>query len=305
LIPLSFLKIPEGLAYLERRIRFGSGNSEKSFKFAENRNGTYPSKTNNTVLSRRFDYYYFIDTRYIQFILPAIGFVVLYSNLGHKEVRFLYPVLPLFNFAAAIGMNRIHEIRFPSKEKVPTIISKVLYSIVILMLLLSFLMSSIFVATSRYNYPGGDALYTLHNHVNHAVQSNSNSNKQQQPFHVKLYIDNAAAMSGVNLFGQRAAIMSNPNVQWEFDKDGYEIENSLYHSNNNNNNTSSLTDWTTYTHLITESMDLIPTMNDNNNDGLFHIVYIAQGHPKFDISKFKIQTFDAIYVFERKDWIDI
>jgi alpha-1,6-mannosyltransferase len=225
------------------------------------------------------------DTTYLQFLLPAVGFVALYSGLGHKEVRFLYPALPLFNMCAAIGLCRLHDIRFPSKEKVPSTVAKVLYVLALLALLLSFIASVVFVAISRYNYPGGNALQLLSNRVNeryHAEIMNKNEHKMR----VNVHIDVASAMTGVNLFGQRAAVASNPNVAWTFHKDGYEEENDNTDLN-----------WKSYTHLLTESKENSILSND------FTVVGVAQGNPRLDHRRGTIATSDAIYVLERKDWI--
>lgn len=222
------------------------------------------------------------DTTYLQFLLPAFGFVALYSGLGHKEVRFLYPALPLFNMCAAIGLCRLHDIRFPSKEKVPSTVAKVLYLVAILALIVSFIASVAFVAISRYNYPGGDALQILSNHVNERFHTKISNNVEHR-MNVNVHIDVASAMTGVNLFGQRAVVASNPNVTWSFHKDGYE---------EGNDNTD--LNWKSYTHLLTES-------KEKSVD--FTVVGVAQGYPRLDFRRGAIATSDAIYVLERNDWI--
>ena len=40
-------------------------------------------------------------------IFPGVLFVTIYSLLPHKELRFLFPVLPIFVAAAAVGLEKI------------------------------------------------------------------------------------------------------------------------------------------------------------------------------------------------------
>ena len=49
----------------------------------------------------------FIDRKYLQLIAPAALFVFMYSFLPHKEWRFIYPALTIFNLGAAITFSRI------------------------------------------------------------------------------------------------------------------------------------------------------------------------------------------------------
>ena len=262
-IPLSFLRIPEFLVVWERRLR------------------QYGSKSK---LKASVPFNDLVDITYLQFLIPAFGFVALYSCLGHKEVRFLYPALPLFNMCAAIGLNRLHEVRFPNKEKIPALIAKILYILAMIALLVSFLASVLFVQISRYNYPGGDALHILTNRINEHFNPTIVSNAVHE-VHVNVHIDVPSAMTGVNLFGQRAAMVSNPNVIWSFDKGGYE---------ENNNKVLNLT---LYTHLLLESKDIFQQSDD------FVVVGAAQGNPRFDFQRGAIATTEAIYVLERKGWI--
>ncbi|CAN0494734.1 unnamed protein product, partial [Ectocarpus sp. 12 AP-2014] len=47
-----------------------------------------------------------IDSQVFSYLLPGVAMVFLYSALPHKELRFIFPALPLFNLAAGVGMSK-------------------------------------------------------------------------------------------------------------------------------------------------------------------------------------------------------
>ena len=228
-----------------------------------------------------------------------MGFIGLYSCLGHKEMRFLFPALPILNLVGAAGMARLHGLAFPAKDKyestpktwkmTTTTTTKVfvvwcLWLGGVACLGLTLVTSTAFVLTSQRNYPGGDAL-TMGllsrlmsdengRTINDIYYYDSSSNKA-----VLVYIDNAAAMSGVSLFGQRHVQNQFPKVT--FVKAGYEHEKQQlqqeYHDD--------------FDYVISEDA-VIPGMQ---------VVAVFQGFPRLDIMKLRITTTDAIYLNERID----
>ena len=211
-----------------------------------------------------------LDTTWWPFLLPVAAFVALYSCLGHKEMRFLFPALPMLNLAAAVGMTKLHSWAFPVKDKTASLVAKLAFLCGVGSLAVTLLGSLVFLEVSRHNYPGGHALELSVRHLEQQATGDS-------PSSVRVWIDVASAMSGVSLFGQRDALYRTGVQVW--DKGGYEEENA----------SRNLDD---YTHLLSEDKD-VPG---------FHVVDIAPGHPRLDIRGARIVTEDAIYVLERDEW---
>lgn len=241
LVPVAFLRIPEMLVSFERSKRHGL-------------------KQDETMLEKEW----------FPLLLPILGFIVLYSNLGHKEMRFIFPALPVLNLVAASTISRLSYLAFPHKDKMPTVVGRLAFLSGILLLVVSMVGSLSFVAVSRWNYPGGDALLALSKHVD----------TTEGVAHVHVYIDVATAMSGVSLFGQRAAGGVSPDVEWAFQKDGYEREHSVASS------------FDGITHILSEKEDLSP---------LFSSVDVRHGNPRLNLKKFRIDTQPLIYILERRE----
>ena len=229
-----------------------------------------------------------LDLTLLPFFTPTCGFIILYSFLPHKEIRFIFPAIPMFNVCAAYGMSRLHRLAFANgsqrKHTLALIIARGMYLCGAGALIVTLLGSMIFVRLSRENYPGGVALDHLKHYLETSLPPDEQSTKWQD---VHVHIDVAAAMTGVSLFGQRYVsyryLDENEQVPEAFriDKSGYEEENSLRGAPS-----------MVFTHLLTESQQVSG----------YHVVETIQGHPRIDIRNFRIETQDAIYIMERDGW---
>nr|SVE73502.1 EOG090X04MD [Daphnia atkinsoni] len=125
----------------------------------------------------------FFERRVWPLVLPAFFFVLAYSFLPHKELRFIIYILPLLNIAAAAACDRLWENRTKGKWRA------LLALVAIGHLVANLVLTSFLLMVSRANYPGGEALFLLHK-----IESPESN--------VTVHIDVLAAQTGISRFGQ-------------------------------------------------------------------------------------------------------
>uniref|UniRef100_A0A6N2LPB3 Mannosyltransferase n=1 Tax=Salix viminalis TaxID=40686 RepID=A0A6N2LPB3_SALVM len=123
-----------------------------------------------------------IDRRVLIFVLPVFSFILLYSKLPHKELRFIISSVPMLNLSAAVAANRIYNNRKKTLWKFLNLIMLGLFFI-------SLGCTLVFFLASYDNYPSGNALKDLHQigHLNNTDE-------------LWVHIDTFSAMNGISRF---------------------------------------------------------------------------------------------------------
>ena len=134
---------------------------------------------------------------------PIIAFILAYSFLGHKEIRFIIYSVPVFNIIAALGLNDI-------LNKLQNYnLNFIKYTTVLAIISTNLLATLFFTAASHSNYPGGEALKLLHQ-----IEQCSPENK------LTVFIDNYVAQTGASRFGEQCEF-------WKYKKEFGTLYNDL------------------------------------------------------------------------------
>lgn len=144
--------------------------------------------------------------------LVALSFVTAYSFLPHKELRFVFPALPLCDACAAVGVaeayRRLAELRRKTKKKRTRRANATRFRLfwppppaplLGVALLLAVATHVLFASAAYRNYPGGEAFAAMHA-VSLARVSVSAS--REKP--TRVHVDVAAAQTGASRFGESA-----------------------------------------------------------------------------------------------------
>lgn len=142
-----------------------------------------------------------LDRRARPLLFVAAGFVALYSKLPHKEVRFLFPVLPLWNLAAALTLARLWAGRRKSAARA------LLAAAAAAAVAAGLGVTALTAAASAANYPGGAALAQLH-----SLGAADAAAAAAAGHRLTVHIDILPAMTGVSRFGEEGA-------PWAYSKD--------------------------------------------------------------------------------------
>lgn len=121
-------------------------------------------------------------------VIPSLAYVAIYSLQGHKEARFIIYVVPPLTACAGLAASYIstHRARKPLYQLLTLFIA--------LSVLGSFVISTFMLGISSLNYPGGEALWKLHQVVE--------KDGAQSP--VRVHMDVLSCMTGVSRFQQDA-----------------------------------------------------------------------------------------------------
>ncbi|KAF2074382.1 hypothetical protein CYY_004316 [Polysphondylium violaceum] len=156
---------------------------------------------------------YYERARLLPYLTPILAFVGLYSLLPHKELRFIFYSIPIFNFVGSVGISRVFRRAFSnSKSTKKGVGYRLLALLIIAMLLCNFLLSLGYVYVSSKNYPGGYSLVKLHSElgitngngflVNYLLLEEIKNMQHNTAPLFSAHIDNLAAISGASRFGE-------------------------------------------------------------------------------------------------------
>ncbi|CAH2250902.1 jg10248 [Pararge aegeria aegeria] len=125
----------------------------------------------------------YLDRRIVPIVVPALVYILLFSFLPHKELRFIIYVFPLLNISSAITCSYVY-IR---RTKAP--IYELFFWGIVMVIVCNIAFCVALSLVAMTNYPGGVAMIRFHKLL------------KNEPY-VHVHISNLAAQTGVTRFTQ-------------------------------------------------------------------------------------------------------
>ena len=222
-------------------------------------------------------------------ILPALLFVIAYSALPHKELRFIFYALPAFNTAVALVLDSIYRelragisSRFTKQrddvpmQSMPILLPSLRVCLVLGILAVSFLQTTISVLASRENYPAGHAITKMFE-IESKFYEENNLCDSEDTAKAYVHIDVHSAMNGISQFVQGGWSYNETCPKWTFSK-REDWENI---------------DWSRFTHLVTDRYH-IPGFERIHTEDIFDGI---------DYHELRLRTSERTFVHRRSDLV--
>ncbi|KAH8676656.1 glycosyltransferase family 22 protein [Tricladium varicosporioides] len=144
-------------------------------------------------------------TRYPTFklVLPSLAFISIFSIQPHKEARFIIYVAPPLTAAAALSASYIWT------RRTKNLIYRLGSLMLITSVLGSFLASTAMLLISSLNYPGGDAISSLHKIIRRTPWASSSPSVDFET--IDIHMDVLSCMTGVTHFLEIPSPSTSPS----------------------------------------------------------------------------------------------
>ncbi|XP_040885997.1 dol-P-Man:Man(7)GlcNAc(2)-PP-Dol alpha-1,6-mannosyltransferase [Toxotes jaculatrix] len=204
-----------------------------------------------------------LDRRMRLLLLPTVGFILIYSLLPHKELRFIIYTFPVLSLVAARGCSFI----LCNYQK--SWMYKLGSAVVVGQLLSNAVYSSICLHVSYHNYPGGHGLQELHR-------------LRSATADIFVHIDTYAAETGTSRFLEQ-------NRNWRYDK-----REDMSPTN---------PEIKMYSHLLMEAnVTKIQLLQDTHQPLAFIEGYSNIAFNMFHFPPVSVRLVRKTVLMERKDW---